>query len=278
MISVIIPANNEEAYIRDCLGSILASDPLPEGAPAQVIVVANGCQDATVDKAQSLSADFAGKGWQLEVLDLAEGGKIPALNAGDAAALYDTRIYIDADIRVAPALLAQLAGVLDRADPAYASGQLRVPPARSWVSTRYARFWQRLPFIAKDVPGCGVFAVNGAGRARWAVFPDIISDDTFARYHFSAAERHAVPASFDWPITEGFASLVRVRRRQNEGLDEVRQLYPDLARKMDPTAPDAREKRRLFAADPLGFLIYATVALTVRLPVFRNAGRWDRGR
>lgn len=278
MISILIPANNEDAYIRDCLGTLLASDPLPGGAPAQVIVMANGCTDATVDKAQSLGPAFAQKGWQLDVLDLAEGGKIAALNAGDAAALYDTRIYIDADIRVAPALMTQLAAVLDRAEPAYASGQIHVPPARSWLSTRYARFWQKLPFIAKDVPGCGVFAVNGAGRARWTVFPDIISDDTFARYHFAAPERHGVPAPFEWPITEGFANLVRVRRRQNEGLAEVRQLYPDLARKMETTTPDSGETLRLFLRDPLGFVIYATVALTVRLPVFRNSGRWDRGR
>lgn len=278
MISIIIPANNEDAYIRDCLGTILASDPLPGDAPAQVIVVANGCTDATAATAQALAPDFHHRGWQLDVLDLPQGGKITALNAGDAAARHGARVYIDADIRVTPALLTQMAAVLDRAAPAYASGRIRVPPAQSYLSRRYARFWQKLPFITAGVPGCGVFAVNAAGRARWTVFPDIISDDTFARYQFSAAERHGVPAPFDWPITEGFANLVRVRRRQNEGLAEVQRLYPELARKMENTAPDSGEKGRLFMADPLGFVIYATVSLAVRLPIFRNSGRWDRGR
>ena len=276
MISILIPANNEEAYIRDCLGSLLASDPAPEGV--QITVMANGCTDATVAHAEAMVPDFTAKGWDLQVLDLAEGSKIAALNAGDAAARHARRVYLDADIRVDPALVAELAEVLDDTAPVYASGQIRVPRARSFLSDRYARFWQRLPFIAKGVPGCGVIAVNGAGRARWGDFPQIISDDSFARYHFAPQEMQAVPAGFDWPITEGFANLVRVRRRQDEGLDEIRSRWPDLAARMDPTAPDTGEKLQLLLRDPVGFVLYASVALTVKTPFFRNKSRWHRGR
>lgn len=278
MISILIPANNEEAYIRDCLGSLLASDPLPGGAPVEVIVMANGCTDATVAHAEAMSADFTARGWTLQVLDLAEGSKIAALNAGDGAALFDMRIYIDADIRVDPALVAQLAEVLARDTAVYASGQIRVPKARSFLSDRYARFWQRLPFITKGVPGCGVFALNAPARARWETFPQIISDDSFARFHFAPEEMQGVPAGFEWPITEGFVNLVRVRRRQNEGLAEIERLFPALAAKMGSTAPDAGEKIRLFFRDPIGFTIYAAVAVAVHLPVFHNRSGWDRGR
>ena len=84
MISVIIPAHNEEGYVGDCLERILASsDP---GGIVQVIVVANACTDRTVGEALDKSADFSLRGWQLEVLELAEGGKVGALNAGDAKA------------------------------------------------------------------------------------------------------------------------------------------------------------------------------------------------
>jgi glycosyltransferase involved in cell wall biosynthesis len=278
MISVIIPASNEEAYIRDCLGKLLASDPLPDAAPVQVIVVANGCTDATVAAARTLQAAFGAKGWVLQVLELAEGSKIAALNAGDAAASYDRRIYLDADIRVDSGLVAQLSDVLGREGPVYASGQIRVPKARSLLSERYARFWQKLPFITQGVPGCGVFALNAAGRARWGEFPQIISDDSFARHHFTPEEMHAVPAGFDWPITEGFANLVRVRRRQNEGLAEIARRYPELVANMPPTAPDTGQKIGLFFRDPIGFSIYAAVAVAVHLPLFRNRSAWDRGR
>lgn len=282
MLSVIIPANNEADYIKECLTGILETEmspDLPAGEPpVQVIVVANGCTDNTVSEARSLTASFQDKGWLFEVLDLKEGSKIGAINAGDAAARYAKRAYIDADIRVSPALIMALDHVLERPEAAFASGQIKIAPAKSWLSRRYAAFWLQLPFIRKSVPGCGVFAVNEAGRARWGAFPDVISDDTFVRHHFAESEMHGVPASFEWPITEGFVNLVRVRRRQDIGLHEIRTLYPDLASRMADTAPDGREKLRLFFADPIGFVIYAAVALTVRTPLFANRSRWDRGR
>lgn len=279
MLSVIVPAHNEQDYIGVCLQNILQSVfPEERSGPVQVVVVANGCRDKTAAKARILMPDFECRAWQLDVLELEEGGKPKALNAGDDAALYDKRIYIDADIRVTQELLAQLAEALDCHEPVYASGQLTVPPARSFFSRRYARFWVRLPFISKSVPGCGVYAVNRTARARWDMFPEIISDDGFVRYHFTPDEMRRVPGVYEWPITEGLASLVRVRRRQNEGMAEIERLYPHLPAKAAPTAPDTKEKLRLFIKDPLGFVIYSAVAVAVRLPVFRNRSGWDRGR
>jgi glycosyltransferase involved in cell wall biosynthesis len=277
VISVVIPANNEEGYIGRCLDLLLASDP-PAKGPMQAVVVANGCSDDTVSEARARNAGFAAKGWRLDVLDLAEGGKVGALNAAEQAILHPIRVYIDADIHVTPPLMAQLAEALDRPEPAYAGGRPGIRPARSFASERYARFWETLPFMATGVPGCGVFGVNAAGRARWGEFPQVIADDTFVRYQFAPDEMHGVPATYTWPITEGFASLVRVRRRQDEGLAEIRTRWPDLAARMEATAPDTAEKLRLFLRDPLGFVIYASVALTVRTPFFANRSGWDRGR
>ncbi|WP_298922074.1 glycosyltransferase [uncultured Roseobacter sp.] len=277
MISVIIPANNEQGYIGTCLDLILRSR-APEAGPVQVVVVANGCSDATVAEATALTPAYAEKGWQLDVLDLEQGGKINALNAGDRAARYDKRVYIDADIHVTEDLIAQLAQALDRSGAAYAGGRPQIRPARSFISERYARFWEKLPFMASGVPGCGVYALNAAARARWGDFPDITADDTFVRFHFAADEMYGVPATYSWPITEGFANLVRVRRRQDQGLEQMRQQLPELASRMERTAPDGREKLRLFCRDPLGFVIYSAVAVTVRLPIFRNRSTWDRGR
>ena len=277
MISVIIPANNEEGYIGTCLDLLLASEP-PSKGPMQVVVVANGCSDNTVGEAGERNTAFAEKGWRLDVLDLEEGGKVRALNAAEEAILHPLRVYIDADIHVTPPLIAQLADALDREAPAYAGGRPGIRTARTFVSERYARFWEKLPFMATGVPGCGVYGINAAGRARWEAFPQVIADDTFVRYQFAPDEMHGVPATYTWPITEGFANLVRVRRRQDEGLAEIRVRWPDLAARMEPTAPDTGEKLNLFLRDPLGFVIYAGVALTVRTPFLRNTSGWHRGR
>ncbi|ETX30427.1 glycosyltransferase [Roseivivax isoporae] len=274
-LSVIVPASNEAALIAECLRALAASDPVPGGV--EVIVVANGCRDDTAARARDRAPDFAARGWRLVVRERADGGKLAALNDGDAAAAGAARAYLDADVRVSPPLLPALAAALATDAPRYASGTLRIARARSWASRAYARIWARVPFMSTDVPGCGLFAVNAAGRARWGAFPDIVSDDTFVRLNFAPSERVAVPAPYDWPVVEGLPALVRVRRRQDRGVAEIAARFPALAANDNkPPFPLAR-KLRLALSDPLGFAVYSGVALAVRLSP-RGPDGWSRGR
>ncbi len=273
--SILIPAHNEVGYIEPCLDALLASD--DTGAPVEVIVMANGCSDGTADVAHSYMDRFAEKEWALTVLDLKQGGKMGALNAGDAAAQHAARIYVDADVVVSPLLISQIADVLDAPEARYASGGPVVAASGSWFTRVYARFWASLPFCTHGVPGFGVFAVNAEGRKRWGEFPDIISDDTFVRLSFSPSERHRVTALYHWPMIEGAWPLVRVRRRQDIGVAEVRELYPALWGNHDAPPADAPPIWRRALRDPVGFAAFATVALAVRLP-HRSQERWARGR
>lgn len=84
MISIIIPALNEEKYIEDTLKSIKRSD----FRDYEIIVVANGCTDKTVDKASKL-AD------RIIVLDERHVSK--ARNQGAAKAKGDILVFLDAD-------------------------------------------------------------------------------------------------------------------------------------------------------------------------------------
>lgn len=274
-LSVIVPASNEAGFIEPCLRALLASDRVR----LQVVVVANGCRDDTAARARAMSGDFAARGWRLDVIERVKPGKPGALNAGDATALYPLRAYIDADVTLSPPLLAQIAARLDCAAPCYASGTPCIT-AHGVFARAYARFWRRLPFVAEGAPGFGLFAVNAAGRARWSAFPEIISDDTFARLHFTPQERHRLPATYDWPMIEGFSRLVRVRARQDQGVAEIARLYPALMANAGPTRPGAGALAALALRDPAGFAAYALVALAVRL---RRAARadqsgWARGR
>ncbi|WP_299937906.1 glycosyltransferase [uncultured Pelagimonas sp.] len=273
-LSVILPANNEAALIGGCLSAILDSD--WDGLGLQVIVVANGCSDDTAARAQAMVEPFSDRGWQLDILDLPSGGKLGALNAGDATAKGAMRVYLDADVTVSRGLLWQLANALDSTAPRYASGAVTIT-AKGWVSRAYARIWRQVPFMAECVPGCGVFAVNAAGRARWETFPDIISDDTFVRLSFTPNERIGVAASYEWPIAEGWSNLVTVRRRQDVGVDEIGHKFPELLANDDK--PDFGIGRKLGIAlrDPIGFAVYSGVALTSKLTRKRSSG-WSRGR
>ncbi len=274
-ISVILPANNEAALIGGCLEALLASEG-PEGWSVEIVVVANGCRDATAEAARGYAAQAEARGWRLIVLDLTEGGKPGALNAGDAAATGGLRVYLDADVTVTKGLLAQLVEVLDIDQPRYVSGAVDIA-AEGAVSQAYARTWRQVPFMRDVVPGCGLFAVNAAGRARWGVFPAIISDDIYVRLQFSPQERKRVGASYRWPIAEGWRNLVKVRRRQNAGVDEVLARFPELAANDDKPEFPLRDKLRIALGDPFGFAVYAGVALMVKLTP-KQAQDWSRGR
>lgn len=270
-LSVIIPASNEEAWIGSCLQALFQSDPLAGGA--EVIVVANGCRDHTADIARATPVPL---GWRMQVLELPIGSKPAAMRAGEAIAQGQGLVWLDADCKVSPRVMAQISQALGGDVAIYVGATPVIPKAQSWVSRAYARFWQKLPFAQSPAPGYGLYATNRLGRARWADVPSIISDDTFVRLQFAPNERLQVPAVYTWPITEGFAALVKVRRRQDAGLYEIRQLHPHLIQS------EGKERLTFFGLleitlrDPIGFLVYGAVSLAVRA---RRGGQdFSRGR
>ena len=273
-LAVIVPANNEAALIGDCLAAVAASD--WAGPPLQVIVVPNGCTDDTAQIARAHDSVFAQRNWELTVIERADGGKLAALNAADAIVRASVRVYLDADVIIDPALLGQLYTALDCDQPRYASGKVKMT-AQSWASRAYARIYSQVPFMTDGVPGCGVFAVNAAGRARWGSFPQIISDDTYVRLQFTPQERIGVPAGYQWPIVEGLRNLIKVRRRQDSGVIEVAHRFPELQKNEGKKTLTVPAKLRMAGKDPTGFALYSVVALIGKLTRSRNAG-WDRGR
>lgn len=274
-VSVLIPAHNEASYIQNCLGALLASQPLDPPGSIEVLVLANGCTDNTAELARNHPPP---EGWVIRVVEQQRGDKLGALDAGDAAALGNVLIYLDADVLVAPDLIRQLTQVLSVAAPRYASGTPQIPPAISAMTRAYGQFWVQLPFVRDGVPGFGVFAMNRLGRKRWQNWPDIIADDTFARLTFAPEERVKVPATYSWPLVEGFRNLVRVRRRQNAGVRELLTRFPQLEANDDKYPLSLAALLRLAIRAPVGFAAYVLVALAVKSPMFRSDSRWVRGR
>lgn len=274
-LTIILPANNEAAWLRPCLEAVLAQD---AGAwPLHVIVSANACTDGTEDIARDMIPDFEARGGRLSVISSSEPGKLGALNRADAQVEgQGIRAYLDADVICDPGLFAQIRAALDTDHPLYATGTLAVAPARSAITRAYAGIWTRLPFVEAGAVGAGLFAVNAAGRARWGAFPDIISDDTFVRLNFSPEDRIEVPARYHWPMVEGFRRLVKVRRRQDAGVEELQRLYPQLFANEGKAPLTKAHLLRLAVTRPFGFLAYIAVHLTVRTRP--DEGSWTRGR
>lgn len=279
MLSILIPANNEAARIGDCLTAVLASN-LPDtfDKPPEIIVIANGCTDETAKVASGYMQQAKNNQWHLKVIELTAGNKLSALNSGDAKAGFSMRIYLDADVIVSPDLMDELHTVLDQDGPVYASGTVIMPVPKTWVSQAYRRIYSRVPFFTHGVAGCGLFAVNELARKRWGQFPDIISDDTFVRLHFSPKERIGVSATYQWPIVEGLSNLLKVRRRQNIGVAQIATLYPALLKNDDKPPSSYMHILKLFLSDPIGFCIYIFVSLAVRMRGKAITTNWERGR
>ncbi len=272
-LNIIIPASNEAALIGACLEALLASQ-ITGGLKA--IVVANGCKDDTAKVAQGFADRFEELGWELEVIEVERGHKPSALNAGDAACGAGPRAYLDADVIVSPKLLAQICNIFAKNTPLYASGVVKIPQAHSFISRAYARIYAQVPFMNTGVPGCGLFAVNEAGRARWGDFPDIIADDTFVRLSFAPSERVGASATYFWPVVEGWGALLRVRQRQNAGVREIGEKYPELLANDDKPGFGASDTAKMALRDPIGFAVYGAIGLLARRPV--SGESWSRGR
>ena len=275
-LTVLIPASNEQALIGRCLEAIIGSD-WPSHDWVEILVISNGSLDSTTEVARSYTEQAAQKSWVLHVLDRKQGGKLAALNVGDRVARGSNRVYLDADVVIEPDVLFKLHKTLSTGAARYASGTLTLAHPKTWVTRAYARIYAKVPFMRHGVPGAGLFAVNAAGRMRWDDFPDIISDDTFVRLSFSPEERIAVDARYSWPLVEGWRNLVRVRKRQDAGVEELRRDYPHLFDNDDKSEFSLWDKVKLAVGDPVGFAVYAGVALAVRFSRGDQTA-WSRGR
>lgn len=118
VISIIIPAHNEEKYLGDTLRSLRAQTyPYFE-----VIVVANGCTDGTVDVARP-HCD--------RVIDLPERGLGKARNTGAAKARGELLVFLDADTSLERHALEEIATQLS---PQHSSATLKGRPDRRKLS------------------------------------------------------------------------------------------------------------------------------------------------
>ena len=178
-MSVVIPAHDEEAVIERALRGVLAGS----AGRFEVVVVANGCQDATADRARAVDPE-------IQVIEIAEASKIAALNAGDAAAVLFPRAYVDADVEVDAGTLLALAAVLDSGLALVASPEveLDLTGANRWVRAYYS-VWQQSAFRQTGHIGSGIYALSEEGRHRFGDFPPVIGDDRFVQGLFLPSER-----------------------------------------------------------------------------------------
>jgi glycosyltransferase involved in cell wall biosynthesis len=167
MISVVVPAHQEEAWLDTTLDALVARTPF------EVIVVANGCTDRTADVARARSAC---------TIETPAAGVSRARNLGAAAAAGDVLLFLDADTRLTPGALDAIAAAV----PAHADyGTARIRPDRptlpAVVTTTLLAWGHRIAGTSLGVLFCtrALFARSGGFDERLVAGED---NDLNARF------------------------------------------------------------------------------------------------
>lgn len=279
MLTIIIPAYNEESVIAQCLQSLLRQS---YTSPVEVLVSANGCTDQTILICEAFRFRFRRKGYDLSLVKTRESNKNKALNLADEAAKYPNRLYLDADIVCEPDFIQQAMELLDTPDPIYFSGTLAIKPGSSFFSNAYGKIWQAMPYIRETVTGIGCYGVNESGRKFWGVFPMIHSDDKYVRMLFSKNQRAKTEAVYYWPIPEGLLTLIKVRIRWIKGNKQLKMQFPDLSLKDVGrlNVDGAFLKTSLFnpVSTAIFLFIYGVSAIIALMHQYNSEINWSRAR
>jgi cellulose synthase/poly-beta-1,6-N-acetylglucosamine synthase-like glycosyltransferase len=107
-VSVIVPAYNEERYIRTCLESLLQQ----RGCSFEILVVDDGSSDAT----PSIVQEFIRRDSRVKLLGQERAGPGAARNRAAKEARGQTLAFCDGDMAFAPTYLATLTAPIERGE------------------------------------------------------------------------------------------------------------------------------------------------------------------
>lgn len=226
MVSIIVPAHDEEHLIGRCLSAILRD---AEPGEFDVVVVANGCHDRTADIAREFEP-------RVRVIETAIASKPAALDIGDRAAQGFPRMFIDADVEVGAAAVRAVADELSLGRTLVAAPRMTVDTEGCpWMVRAFYHVWQQLPYAATNHVGSGFYGVSEAARDRFDAFNGILAEDMFIRSIASSEERRTVrEETFVVHASRDVSSLVKICTRWRTNNRRDRDLW----------AEDAGELRR----------------------------------
>ena len=221
MISVIIPAHNEEQVIGRCLEALTFN---AEALELEIIVVCNGCTDDTASVARRHQPTVT-------VLETGVSSKTNALNIGDAAATGWPRFYVDADVALNIGAVREVARAMRESPGVLAAAPLMQFDFtdRPWGVRAFYEVWSALPYCRSGMIGSGVYAISKELRGRFDQFPQITADDAYVRLHCKPEERlTVVSCRFTVFPPRKIGALVKISTRAYFGDYELRARSPEL--------------------------------------------------
>jgi len=219
MLSVIIPAHDEEAVIGRCLDRLTGTSEVDD---LEIIVVANACTDRTVE----IVARYP----QVRLVEIPVANKPAALNAGDVAANHFPRAYVDADVEVDAAALVAVARSLEETGAFVGAPALNIDfTGCSWAVRAFYRIREGRAWSTVAPVGSGIYVLSSAGHARLGSFPDLNAEDQYVHDLFLPEERACISEhEFVMRPARSLRALVVRRTRELEAEVKYHGLYGEL--------------------------------------------------
>ncbi len=278
-ISVVVPAHNEAGVLAPTLRAVIGQT---FHGTIDLVVVANGCTDETVQVARSLADEASTRGHSLRIYELEEPGKAGALNLGDRMKWFVCTMYLDADVTLS---LRAIEGVYDALH-----GPAQVPLASplaggcAFELLGHARRRTRGPACPTSR---GRFAVLVAMRSIGK--EEAVGTNIRTCWRMTDSPVCISPLWNSGSLTtwttpgdclKDRCELVRVRSRWLLGNDELRKAQPHLFRQGDPRYEGLAAlvlRNPVLWKDIAVFLTVYAIALG-RMWLRRRAGdrSWDR--
>ncbi|GAA1158863.1 glycosyltransferase [Ornithinicoccus hortensis] len=281
---VIIAAHNEERVIGRCLSAL--ADAIVAGV--RVVVVCNGCNDATY----TLASRHAG----VEVVDIPIPSKTLALREGDryadelqSAGLLEpdaSRIYLDADVVMTSRAITDIVCALDRGPELATRPPVRHDTTRAtFIVRRWYRVRAQISSFDHVLWGAGCYALSAHGRRRFDEFPEVVSDDLFIDMLFGPAEKRTTPTDQVTVTTpRNLKYLLLILQRTYRTEDELAEHVGSASHTAEASKTKRNHLRDLFIIATrhpfqlVDLVLYVCVIGTARIRAARDDKRrvWER--
>jgi len=219
MLSIIIPAYNEERLINITLKYLLKDNNLKD---CEIIIVCNGCVDNTftvvskyVESQFNLSIT---RNIIFTVLDTPIRSKTNALNIGINSAKSGNIIFIDADIHITGTDVNTLISNLSDENPLSVSPKIQFDFNESSFFVRVFYKVSSQSFYNQYYRLSNVIALSAEGRKRLGVLPEVIADDEYIRRQFLVEEYKIIKnIHFEFKCPKNLKNLLQVLTRVERG-------------------------------------------------------------
>jgi len=256
MATIIIPAHNEAAVIRNCLDSIVNQTDVDS-----IIVACNGCTDNTVETVNTHYANID----KLICLDIKKPSKTNANNEAEKHVNTYPGFYINADTCLSDdAITNIITGMQEQKLELAAPTPIIDTSTSSWLVKQYYKIWLQLPYIKAGVIATCSFVVSEQGRKRFQQFPDVINDDGYIRCQFQAHEiGNVANSTIAIKAPRDVYSLIKIKTRARLGNMQLQRLQLC-------THPPAKHYAKsfshfLFSQHWYAALAYYSIAIIIRI-------------